>query len=726
MAAAQNPLEAFIWGAGGSKKTPEEIARDKEIAAELLMKAGNTSPVEHWTQGAARVADALSGVIKQKRAERAGVENDTYNQGILSELFKGGSTPAATAGLPASGASAEIASSSPVQPINMSGNEIYSQFMDTVKGSVQNPYALAAIAATGKAESGFSPQNATRTWSDPSQSGQPGTAGGIMSWRGPRYNALAATGDLSPSGQAKFFLQEDPQLIASLNKAGSVEEAQRLMNRAWAFAGYDQPGGEAARRLQAANGFLPTFQGSAQPTEVASLDPSAGMAAPTAAVTVAEPEPVAMGTPLPDQSFDDRFGPTPLPVDAVQGREGLSAALTEAAPEDIPQPANIPLPVAADRAGLSVQAPAQQPTAVQQVAQALPSAGQAQQAVPGMSEALLRAISDPRATPQTRAVVQALMQQEQAKQAQAAEQQQWMARQQYEQQAKTNDPAYRMGLEKSQLEIENLRNPRLTPGDKLAREKFDLERGQQGKTADINEYEYAKQRGYEGSFVDFQLAQKKASASSTTINNGEGDKFYENLDKKNAESFAALSESGVGGRSRLAQLGQLETLLSQSPSGAEANVKLWLGDMGINTDGLDGLQATRALIEKMVPEQRAPGSGPMSDADIGMYRRSLASTINQPGGNALILGTAKAIADYDIKMGEIADQVADRVISPADGRKKIRELENPLSGYSEKLKALRGAEDPNVIPTDLPNVIIRRKSDRATDMPNATIGKTAR
>ncbi|MCZ4089325.1 hypothetical protein [Sinorhizobium psoraleae] len=41
---------------------------------------------------------------------------------------------------------------------------------------------------------------------------------------------------------------------------------------------------------------------------------------------------------------------------------------------------------------------------------------------------------------------------------------------------KQADPAYQLGLQKSQLEVENLRNPRLTPADKLAREKFDYER----------------------------------------------------------------------------------------------------------------------------------------------------------------------------------------------------------------------------------------------------------
>lgn len=142
--------------------------------------------------------------------------------------------------------------------------DTYRPFIDTVRaGGLTNPYGLAAVASTGKAESGWSAANANRTWSDPSESGQPGTAGGIMSWRGPRYQALAATGDLSPEGQARFFLQENPQLIQALNNAGSVEEAQRLMDRAWAYAGHDRPGGEAARRMAMAKSYYASEFGNA-------------------------------------------------------------------------------------------------------------------------------------------------------------------------------------------------------------------------------------------------------------------------------------------------------------------------------------------------------------------------------------------------------------------------------------------------------------------------------
>ncbi|MDH4993048.1 phage tail tip lysozyme [Aquamicrobium lusatiense] len=156
-------------------------------------------------------------------------------------------------------------------PANLNSNDIAARFLKTVRdGGVTNPYALAAIASTGKRESGFDPKNAVRTWSDPSQSGQAGTAGGIMSWRNERLQALQRfaqqNGDdpraPSPETQAKYLLAEDPTLIQKLQNAGSAEEAQQMMNNAWRYAGYDQQGGETAQRMALASQYAQQFGGS--------------------------------------------------------------------------------------------------------------------------------------------------------------------------------------------------------------------------------------------------------------------------------------------------------------------------------------------------------------------------------------------------------------------------------------------------------------------------------
>ncbi|MCZ7463548.1 hypothetical protein [Rhizobium rhizogenes] len=203
-------------------------------------------------------------IINEDLAARGLAPAPASGGGFLGKLFGGGNQQQPQTAFTGPVTSQQI----PGQPAISGRSDLqgatFRPFIDTVRaGGLTNPYGLSAVASTGKAESGWSAANANRTWSDPSESGQSGTAGGIMSWRGPRYQALAATGDLSPEGQARFFLQENPQLIQALNNAGSVEEAQRLMDRAWAYAGHDRPGGEAARRMAMAKSYFASEFGKA-------------------------------------------------------------------------------------------------------------------------------------------------------------------------------------------------------------------------------------------------------------------------------------------------------------------------------------------------------------------------------------------------------------------------------------------------------------------------------
>ena len=149
-------------------------------------------------------------------------------------------------------------------------NSVASTFLNTVKaGGLTNPYGLAAVAATGKHESGWDPAKTARVWNDPSESGQAGSAGGLLSWRAERLNNMQrfvqqAGGD-PVSAQAKFFLQENPGLIQQLNQAKSPEEAAQLMAGAWKFAGYDRPGqGEAANRIATTRAMLGRIGGGGQ------------------------------------------------------------------------------------------------------------------------------------------------------------------------------------------------------------------------------------------------------------------------------------------------------------------------------------------------------------------------------------------------------------------------------------------------------------------------------
>ena len=96
------------------------------------------------------------------------------------------------------------------------------------------------------------------------------------------------------------------------------------------------------------------------------------------------------------------------------------------------------------------------------------------------------------------------------------------------------------------------------------------------------------------------------------------------------------------------------------------------------------LQAVQALINKLVPTQRAPGSGSMSDRDVELFTRSLPSLWNQPGGNEKILRVMRGMAEYKQGQGEIADQVLMGDMSRQEARRALRALPNPLAQTQEK------------------------------------------
>lgn len=253
---------SFTWGAGGQ---PEDVmTRRRRLAEELVKQGIDASPVQHWTQGAARVAQALMGAYEMNKLD---AEDKQYNAETERQFGKlpGGASPSGEGGsqpMPAAsgtGAPIKIGDPTPVQ----------NEFIEGIRGAgLTNPNGLAAVAATGLRESGFQPGNMNRSWSDPSESGQAGTAGGIMSWRGPRLQALQGfarqqgeEGLGSPRTQAAFLAQEDPELIPRLNAAKTPQEANQIMANAWRFAGYNRQGGELARRDALTAALLPRFAG---------------------------------------------------------------------------------------------------------------------------------------------------------------------------------------------------------------------------------------------------------------------------------------------------------------------------------------------------------------------------------------------------------------------------------------------------------------------------------
>lgn len=168
----------------------------------------------------------------------------------------------------------------------------------------------------------------------------------------------------------------------------------------------------------------------------------------------------------------------------------------------------------------------------------------------------------------------------------------------------------------------------------------------------------------------------------TTVNvGGERDPFDVDIAKEQAKVFSQISSAGKTATSNLRRINRLENILNKVETGGAAAFKQAAGSLGIKTEGVEDIQAATAIINSLVPEQRAEGSGPMSDADLELFKQSLPRIINQPGGNKLIIEGMKEINQYLIKESEIANDVIAKRITRDEGRRKLLELNNPIEDF---------------------------------------------
>ena len=228
------------------------------------------------------------------------------------------------------------------------------------------------------------------------------------------------------------------------------------------------------------------------------------------------------------------------------------------------------------------------------------------------------------------------------------------------------DPMAAINLETAQLELERLRNPQ--PGYRqVTGAELGLTGGDAQKLFNVA--------------PDGQITAIGGAGTTVNVDTGAGSKFEEEFAKLDAKSLADISVTGVQAMRNLGRIDQLESLLASAPQGMEGAIKLAAGEFGINTEGLSDIQAAEAVISSLVPEQRAPGSGSMSDADLALFKRSLPRIINQPGGNAIIINTMRAIAQYDAEGAAIAQRFRAGEIDRAKAFELLQSRQNPLANF---------------------------------------------
>jgi hypothetical protein len=180
--------------------------------------------------------------------------------------------------------------------------------------------------------------------------------------------------------------------------------------------------------------------------------------------------------------------------------------------------------------------------------------------------------------------------------------------------------------------------------------------------------------------------EKKAVGGQAVTQIGSGEtEFEKKVGEKQATTFDALYNDGIQAAQDEISVGELEKILSTAGTGTGAGLQLWAKQrLGLELGaGVNDLQAADAIIAKLVPAQRAAGSGTMSDRDVALFRSSLPSIWNTPGGNTKILTTMKGLIQYRKQQGEIASQVMNGQITRQEGLKKLMAIPNPLAEYSQ-------------------------------------------
>lgn len=174
--------------------------------------------------------------------------------------------------------------------------------------------------------------------------------------------------------------------------------------------------------------------------------------------------------------------------------------------------------------------------------------------------------------------------------------------------------------------------------------------------------------------------------------------FSSEAAKTQAKSFDTVQTNGFTAQKTIGQVNELEKALATAPGGFLGAFQQFAINNGVKVgENASQLEYAQALINQLIPAQRPAGSGAMSDGDVAMFRASVPNLINTPEGNRLIIGTMRAIAQYDVALGQIAGRALSGEISRAEANRLMMELGNPIDEFRRASASLTGGKTGNSI-----------------------------
>lgn len=186
-----------------------------------------------------------------------------------------------------------------------------------------------------------------------------------------------------------------------------------------------------------------------------------------------------------------------------------------------------------------------------------------------------------------------------------------------------------------------------------------------------------------------------------TIINNSGEKAFDTeLGKTAGTLFGKMLEGGPQAQQDMANIATLRDALSKT--GSLAGLQGFAQDWGLNIGpNADAVQTAKAMIAKLVPAQRVPGSGNTSDRDLAMFQSALPRLTGTVEGNKVILDTMQSMAEYKQAQADIATKLATGGFkSPQDptglngAMAALQALPNPYQAF----KAATGQDRPQEAP----------------------------
>jgi hypothetical protein len=211
--------------------------------------------------------------------------------------------------------------------------------------------------------------------------------------------------------------------------------------------------------------------------------------------------------------------------------------------------------------------------------------------------------------------------------------------------------------------------------------------GQVKKPSTIQEYEFARQQGYEGSYMDFRQGTK----GGVTVNNlpagvppSDAD-FRKNLNNQSGKEWAEILKQGNVAASTMGDLEVLEELTKVAPQGPIE------GRLAALVPGYDSAAAAmESIVKRVAPTMRAEGSGSTSDIEYAGMLASLPQLQNRPEGNRAIIQIMRAKQQLDLERAQVVSQYQTNQITQQQAIAAMTELNRRSIMTPELRQALAG------------------------------------